>query len=115
MTEWIKICSLSDIPPLGSRVVQTAQGDMAVFRTAGDTIFALRDRCPHKGGPLSQGIVAGTTVTCPLHGWKISLESGNAELPDVGHVPCIQVRLDEAGSVLLNMTAVSILQDTETA
>ncbi|HET9112768.1 MAG TPA: nitrite reductase small subunit NirD [Burkholderiales bacterium] len=115
MTEWVKICSVSDIPSLGSRVVQTEQGDIAVFRTAGDRVFALRDRCPHKGGPLSQGIVAGTTVTCPLHGWKISLESGNAESPDEGHAACLQVRVNDDGTVWLNMTAVSILQSQEIA
>ena len=101
MNEWKKICGLSDIPKLGSRVVQTAQGNIAVFRTADDVIYALHDRCPHKKGPLSQGIVAGTSVTCPLHGWKIDLESGNAELPDRGHVACVQARLDDAQEVWL--------------
>ncbi|MHB1676040.1 MAG: nitrite reductase small subunit NirD [Sulfuriferula sp.] len=107
MTEWTKICGLLDIPKLGSRVVQTAQGDIAVFRTADDMIFALHDRCPHKGGPLSQGIVAGTTVTCPLHGWKIDFESGKAELPDQGHVACVQSKLDDTKTVWLNLSAIS--------
>jgi nitrite reductase (NADH) small subunit len=69
---------------LGSRVVKSAAGDIAVFRTNDDEVFALHDKCPHKGGPLSQGIVHGDTVTCPLHGWKTSLEDGNAVAPDIG-------------------------------
>lgn len=105
MTEWTKICSLADIPNLGSRVVQTTDGDIAVFRTDGDEVFALHDKCPHKGGPLSQGIVAGKTVTCPLHGWKIGLETGNAEAPDEGHAPCVLTKIDETGLVWLSLTA----------
>ena len=105
MTEWINICRLNDIPSLGSRVVQTAQGDIAVFRSTGDEVFALHDRCPHKGGPLSQGIVAGKTVTCPLHGWKIGLDTGAAEAPDEGHVDCLQIKVDAAGEVWLSLAA----------
>ena len=85
MTAWIKICDLDDIPRLGSRQVQSArEGVIAVFRTAADDVFALRDRCQHKGGALSQGLVAGKTVTCPLHGWKIQFENGEAVAPDTG-------------------------------
>jgi nitrite reductase (NADH) small subunit len=80
-----KICALGDIPRLGARVVKTAlHGDIAVFRDAGDEVFALLDKCPHKGGPLSQGIVHGKRVTCPLHGWNIELADGNAVAPDHG-------------------------------
>lgn len=82
--QWVEIGSIHDIPKLGSRVVQTGSGDIAVFRTADDTIFALRDKCPHKGGPLSQGIVHGHKVTCPLHNWNIDLASGQAMAPDEG-------------------------------
>lgn len=105
MSEWTKVCALSEIPNLGSRVVQTAQGDIAVFRTDGDTVFALHDKCPHRGGPLSQGIVAGKTVTCPLHGWKIGLETGNAEAPDEGHVSCLETMIDDDDVVWLGLTA----------
>lgn len=84
MGNWVEVGTVDDIPKLGSRVLQTADGDVAIFRTADDTIFALRDKCPHKGGPLSQGIVHGHSVTCPLHNWKISLESGEAQGPDEG-------------------------------
>ncbi len=84
MRDWVEIGHLEDIPRQGARVVQTSQGDIAVFRTAADEVFALRDHCPHKGGPLSQGIVSGKTVTCPLHNWNIHLDSGKAVAPDKG-------------------------------
>jgi len=78
MTRWIEIGALNDIPRLGSRVVRTPGGDIAVFRTESDEVFALDDRCPHKGGPLSQGIVHNKRVTCPLHNFVIELGSGQA-------------------------------------
>ncbi|AKC86344.1 nitrite reductase small subunit NirD [Pseudoxanthomonas suwonensis] len=82
---WVRICLLDDIPLLGARVLQREGGDdIALFRPAEARVFALADRCPHKGGPLSQGIVSGDTVTCPLHGWNIGLDSGQACAPDVG-------------------------------
>jgi nitrite reductase (NADH) small subunit len=84
MNEWKKVCSLDEIPRLGSRQVKSASGTIAVFRTADDEVFALHDKCPHKGGPLSQGLVAGKVVTCPLHAWKIQLENGEAVAPDKG-------------------------------
>lgn len=95
MNEWLEIGALHDIPRLGARVVRTVQGDVAVFRTADDRVFALRDRCPHKGGPLSQGIVHGRRVTCPLHNWVIELESGAAVAPDEGCAGVYPVRLEE--------------------
>jgi nitrite reductase (NADH) small subunit len=84
MAEWKMICRVEDIPQLGSRVLTSAEGNIAVFRTSSDAVFALRDRCPHKGGPLSQGLVHGDQVTCPMHGWKLRLGSGEAVAPDVG-------------------------------
>jgi nitrite reductase (NADH) small subunit len=102
MPEWKNICSLDDIPRLGSRVVAHAKGDIAVFRTADDGIFAVRDKCPHKGGPLSQGIVAGQVVTCPMHSWKIDLATGEAVAPDKGCARTIEARV-EAGRVLLGL------------
>lgn len=100
MTDWIEIGGLDDIPPQGSRIVRTAQGDIAVFRTHDDQIFALRDSCPHKGGPLSQGIVHGHRVTCPLHNWKIELASGDAVAPDEGCAARYAVRVEQ-GRILL--------------
>lgn len=82
--DWVTIGRIEDIPRQGSRVVRTTQGDIAVFRCADDRIFALRDACPHKGGPLSQGIVHGHRVTCPLHNWKVELANGSAVAPDEG-------------------------------
>ena len=84
MTGWIQIGSLNDIPRLGSRVVRTPQGNIALFRTEDDAVFALDDRCPHKNGPLSQGIVHNGRVTCPLHNFVIDLASGRAIAPDEG-------------------------------
>jgi nitrite reductase (NADH) small subunit len=102
MNHWIKVVAVTDIPLLGSRVVQSARGDIALFRTEGDKVFALHDKCPHKGGPLSQGIVHGDRVTCPLHSWNIRLADGSAVAPDVGHTPCIEIKV-EAGEVYLNI------------
>jgi len=101
MSNWLKICALDDIPQLGSRVVRReGQTDIAVFRTADNTVFALEDRCPHKGGALSQGIVCGNKVACPLHNWNIALETGCAIAPDEGSTRTYPVKV-EAGVVLL--------------
>ena len=93
MIEWIDVGRLQDIPQRGARTVQTAQGPVAVFRTAEDEVFALVNRCPHRGGPLSEGIVSGRLVVCPLHNWTIDLNSGAAAAPDEGCTPRIPVRL----------------------
>ena len=91
---WIAIGTLSDIPQRGARCVDTPSGKIAVFRTAEDKIFAIDDHCPHKGGPLSQGIVHGAAVTCPLHNWVISLETGKALGADEGCVRTIPVKVE---------------------
>jgi nitrite reductase (NADH) small subunit len=100
--DWIAVGQLDDIPRLGARVVQTPDGDIAVFRTADDRVFALRDRCPHKGGPLSQGIVHGLRVACPLHDWKVHLDTGRAVAPDEGCAARFPVRL-EGRAVFLSL------------
>ncbi len=88
MPDWTAICAVTDIPSLGARRVARPAGmAVAVFRTADDRVFALLDRCPHKGGPLSQGIVHGDTVACPLHNWTIALSDGQARAPDEGCTP----------------------------
>ena len=102
MADWKKLCTLDDIPRLGSRVVKSAAGDIAVFRTEADEVFAIHDKCPHKGGPLSQGIVAGKVVTCPLHGMKIALDSGEAVAPDKGCAKPFAVKV-ESGTVFLSL------------
>ncbi len=102
MNEWTLVCHVDDIPRLGARRVARERGaDVAVFRTSDDRVFALLDRCPHKGGPLSQGIVAGEGVACPLHNWTIGLADGCARAPDAGCTPRFRVQVRE-GQVLLH-------------
>ena len=99
--DWKPVCAIDDIPVLGARVVRSAAGDIAVFRNDADEVFALHDRCPHRGGPLSQGIVHGRSVTCPLHGYKIDHESGDAIAPDSGCAPKVDLKLDGRMVLLL--------------
>lgn len=103
MNNWKQVATLEDIPLLGSRVINTEHGNIALFRTAEDEVFALRDRCPHKGGQLSQGIVFGNKVACPMHNWHINLEDGNAVAPDVGCARNYPVKL-EGSLVYLSLT-----------
>ena len=103
MSNWKSICRVDDIPVLGARRVSREQGcDVAVFRNTEDKVFALLDRCPHKGGPLSQGIVFGESVACPLHNWTIGLGDGCAKAPDEGCTPRFNVKVD-AGVVHLDI------------
>ena len=102
MDDWKAICRVDDIPVLGARRVRRPAGiDVAVFRTADDRVFALLDRCPHKGGPLSQGIVFGQSVACPLHNWTIDLLDGCARAPDQGCTQRFSVRVED-GQVMLD-------------
>ena len=101
---------VDDVPRLGARVVQTDTMKIAVFRTAGDQVFALRDHCPHLGGPLSQGIVHGESVTCPLHNWVFDLNTGQAQGADEGQIATYPVRV-EAARILLDGQAVSAGRD----
>ena len=105
MNNWTDILDINDIPHLGARVVRHGELAIAVFRTADDKVFALEDRCPHKGGPLSQGIVHGRKVTCPMHNWNIELESGCAVAPDQGCAREFPVRV-EAGRVSIDLSGV---------
>lgn len=102
MADWLRVCKLDDIPVLGARrVSREAAVAVAVFRNAEDRVFALLDRCPHRGGPLSQGIVFGDSVACPLHNWTIGLNDGCAKAPDEGCTPRFAVKV-ERGEVLLD-------------
>jgi nitrite reductase (NADH) small subunit len=92
---WIAIGLTADIPLRGARCVATPQGRIAVFRTVENRFFAIEDRCPHKGGPLSQGIVHGAQVTCPLHNWVISLETGMALGADQGCVRTFALKVED--------------------
>ena len=100
MSNWIEIGVITDIPKLGSRVVNTPEGDIAVFRNAENEVFALRAECPHKKGALSQGIVHGKAVTCPLHNWVFDMTTGLAQGADDGAVRTWPVRV-EAGRILI--------------
>ena len=102
MSDWKAVCQVEDIPLLGARRVARANGpEVALFRTAEGEVFALLDRCPHKGGPLSQGIVFGRSVACPLHNWTIGLDDGCARAPDAGCTTRFAVKID-AGVVSLD-------------
>ena len=107
MNQWKSICRVEDIPVLGARRVNRDNAvAVAVFRTADDTVFALLDRCPHKGGPLSQGIVFGESVACPLHNWTIGLADGCAKAPDEGCTTRFSVKV-EGGVVHLDLDELS--------
>jgi nitrite reductase (NADH) small subunit len=99
--EWVEVGRLEDIPRLGARVVRRDGGDIAVFRTAADEVFALLNRCPHRGGPLSEGIVFGRTVACPMHNWCLDLATGEARAPDRGCARGFATRVEE-GLVLVS-------------
>ena len=108
MTHWKTICRVDDIPVLGSRRVTRDQGmAVAIFRNAEDKVFALLDRCPHKGGPLSQGIVFGESVACPLHNWTIGLCDGAAAAPDVGRTPAFACKVEQ-GQVFLDADELAV-------
>lgn len=114
---WIEVGRLDDIPRRGSRRVRGPDPDLpiAVFRTAEDAVFALVDRCPHRAGPLSEGIVQGCAVACPLHGWVIDLASGVAEAPDEGMTPTIAVRVEDGRIWLALPQARAEARDPEAA
>ena len=107
MSAWIEIGNLADIPRRGARCVTTPAGRIGVFRTQDDEVFAIEDQCPHKAGPLSQGIVHGNAVTCPLHNWVISLETGEAQGADEGRVATIPVKVVD-GRILMAPGALAV-------
>ncbi len=102
MSQWIKITALEEIPVLGSRVIEMDTVNIAVFRGKEDKIFAIKDQCPHKQGPLSQGIMHGDSVTCPLHNWKISLVSGEALGADEGCTNVYETKVEDGTIYLKN-------------
>ena len=106
--QWVRICAVDDIPVLGARVVERGAraGNIALFRNGDGKVFALLDRCPHRGGPLSQGIVYGERVACPLHGWSIALGDGCAVAPDDGCTPRFAVKV-EGAQVFLETIAIT--------
>lgn len=96
LQHWLRVCAVDEVPLRGARVVHTDLAAIAVFRTGDGAVFALEDRCPHKGGPLSQGLVFGRRVACPLHGWTIGLEDGEASAPDRGCARRYETRVEDA-------------------
>jgi nitrite reductase (NADH) small subunit len=91
---WVAVGSLGDIPQRGARCIKAGEKTIALFRTATDQVFALEDKCPHAGGPLSNGIVHDGCVTCPLHNWIISLENGEAQGADSGKTLSYPIKMD---------------------
>ena len=94
-TDWIDVGAFAAIPRRGARMVRTSEGCIAVFRTSSDEVFAVDNACPHKKGPLADGIVHGNKVTCPLHNWVISLETGEAQGADEGSVATYPARVED--------------------
>ena len=103
---WIDVGTLEDIPVRGARTVKTAAGCIAIFRTADEELFATANSCAHRGGPLAEGIVHGHKVTCPLHNWVYSLETGEAQGADDGRIETYPIKV-ESGRILLDTHAVS--------
>ncbi|MCV6639316.1 nitrite reductase small subunit NirD [Candidatus Albibeggiatoa sp. nov. NOAA] len=103
MSQQFTIGTLNDIPQMGATTVETPNGRYAIFRTRNDDVFALRDQCPHKQGPLSQGIVAGNIVICPLHNWRIDLTSGKVQAPDSGCVNTLPIEAQADGTLILTL------------
>jgi nitrite reductase (NADH) small subunit len=101
---WVDLGPLTALPERGARCVRFDGLTIAVFRTITGEVFALRDQCPHRGGPLSQGIVHGTRVTCPLHDWVIDLKTGQATGVDEGSTPTFNVRVTD-GRIALELPA----------
>ncbi|HAT39636.1 MAG TPA: nitrite reductase (NAD(P)H) small subunit [Polynucleobacter sp.] len=101
LDQWLKVTALEEIPVLGSRIIQAPAGQIAIFRNTEDEVFAVLDKCPHNGGPLSQGILHGRSVTCPLHSWNIDFSTGCAVAPDEGYAKSFSVKI-ESGVVWLS-------------
>lgn len=103
---WIDIGHIEEVPLRGSRLVKTHIGCVAIFRTAESEVFAATNSCPHKGGPLSEGIIHGQSVTCPLHNWVFDLTTGHAQGADEGQITTYPVRIENE-RILLDSRAVS--------
>lgn len=100
---WIDAGPIDAIPCPGARQLRTGDLTLAIVRTSSDTLYAIADACPHRGGPLSQGMVYGERLQCPMHGLVIDLISGNAVAPDHGSTATYPVRLSE-GRIQVGLT-----------
>ena len=101
-TVGVKLGPISSIPPGEGRNFVAYGEKIAVFRTRGGGIFAIQAECPHRRGPLADGLVGGTTLICPLHSWKFDLATGNALFGDCG-VKTYPVRVDENAEIVLTI------------
>lgn len=102
MINWMDVGAMIDIPVQGARTVTTPMGEIAIFRTLAGAVHAVENSCPHRGGPLSEGIVHGDRITCPLHNWVIDLKTGEATGADSGCTRVIPIRV-EGSRILLGM------------
>jgi len=93
MSEPVRIAKKSDIPEGQGKKFDVQGRDIAVFRVDGK-FYAIDDFCPHRGGPLSEGWVAGTVVTCPLHGWEFDVTTGKTPINPAAKVNCFQVKVE---------------------
>jgi nitrite reductase (NADH) small subunit len=101
MTE-IDLGPLATIPPGEGRTVDALGQKIAVFHTRGGSVYAVQAECPHRKGPLADGLVGGTTLICPLHAWKFDLKTGDALFGDCG-IKTYAVRVNDAGRILLTL------------
>jgi len=91
---WISICGLNELPSQGGRTVRVGDVEIALFRLSNDVVRAVENRCPHKQGPLAEGIISGDTIICPLHARRIDLSSGEVLPPDSGCVKTYSVKVE---------------------
>jgi nitrite reductase (NADH) small subunit len=111
-SRWIRVTALENIPAREGRAVQIGDREIAIFNL-GDRLLATSNRCPHKSGPLCDGIVTGNSVVCPLHAWKVSLVDGSVERPSSEKERCIEtypVRVDE-GVVVVAVPCAAALEE----
>ena len=109
VNKWVRITGIENIPLREGRGVQIAGHDIAIFNL-GDRILAVENKCPHRGGPLADGIVSGSNVVCPLHAWKVDLASGEVVNQSM-NAPCIKTYATrfENGVVLLEIPVASAI------
>jgi nitrite reductase (NADH) small subunit len=98
-THRVRVAEAADVPSGSRKLVTTAGREIALFNVNG-VIYAINNRCPHKSGPLIRGYVSGRSITCPMHGWRYDLATGESERPATATVYPVTV---EAGGVFIDM------------
>ncbi|MFW7381538.1 MAG: nitrite reductase small subunit NirD [Oligoflexus sp.] len=91
---WYLIGTIHDIPRQGAQLLQFGDRQLGIFRTYQDEFYAINAQCPHAGGPLTEGLIHGHYVSCPLHDWTINLKTGICQAPDEGQVSCYPLLID---------------------